>query len=476
MGGTMKHEKSTWLELWQSGLLGRFILICLGVWLHAADTLVTATILPKVVSDIGGIDYMSWNLAIYECGSIFSGAACAMLCGRRGIRQIMLSGATLYGSGCIVAACAGTMPWLLAGRLAQGVGGGLLVTLSYVAIERSFPQHLWTKLFGIVSVIWGVGSLLGPLIGGVLADAGLWRMAFVSFAVQAAILGLATARWLPIDGQHDGQISRLPLVTLLLLAFATAAIAEASIVPGIVLPMTLCGGGLLLLYLAALADKSSVSPLLPRDLLAVRRPLGAGLFMVFALSAGTTGFATYGPLLLTIILRKSSLFSGYVLAVEAVSWSLATLTIAFLPALSPRSLIRLGSLCVVGGIGGLSLGIPTGFLPGIIASAIAQGAGFGLCFPAIVERVIRLAGAHGSTLAAGAPSTVQRIGYAVGAAITGVAAHAAGLSANITLTVAQCVGFWVFACFAPLLLIGIVCAWRFSAGTAILPAAHKIAS
>ncbi len=459
----MQRTDHAWQELRQSGLLGRFVLICLGVWLYAADTLVTATILPKVISDIGGVDYLSWNLAVYECGAILSGAVCAMLCGQQGIRQIMLLGSAVYGTGCVIAACAGTMPCLLVGRLAQGIGGGFLVTLSYVAIERYFPQHLWTKLFGIVSIIWGVGSLLGPLIGGVLADAGMWRMAFVSFAIQAVILGLASVKLLPCDRPSNANRLQLPYAPILLLLLATGAVAEAGIASGRLLPIMLCVGGILLLYLAAVADRSSVSPMLPRTILDVSRPLGAGLFMVFALSAGTTGFATYGPLLLTTITHKSSLFSGYILAAEAVSWSLATIVIAAVTAISPGLLIRLGSFGVAGGIAGMALAIPAGCLPGIIASAIAQGAGFGLCFPAIVERVVSLAELGESGLAAGAPSTIQKIGYAVGAAASGIAAHSAGMSANATVATMRSVGFWVFASFAPLLLGGLVCAWRFSA-------------
>ncbi|MCB8879533.1 MFS transporter [Acidisoma cellulosilytica] len=459
----MRRTDDAWAELRRTGLLGRFILICLGVWLHAADTLVTATILPKVVADIGGVDYMSWNLAIYECGSILSGAAAGMLCGKRGIKQVMLLGSALYGFGCVIAALAGSMEMLLVGRLAQGIGGGLLVTLSYVAIERSFPQHLWTKLFGVVSVLWGVGSLLGPLIGGVLADAGLWRLAFVSFAVQAFLLWIAAARWLPADRPNGRDRASFPFRQILLLLFATASIAEAGIAPGRAPPVLLCALGLLLLYGAARVDRISANPLLPQGLLAIRRPLGAGLFMVFALSAGTTGFATYGPLLLTVILGKSALFSGYILAVEAISWSLATITIANLPVFRGGWLIRLGCLCILGGIGGLSLAIPAGSLPGIIGSAMPQGAGFGLCWPAIVECIIDLADPQERALAAGAASTVQRIGYAVGAAGTGIAAHAAGLSADVTLATARSVGFWIFAGFAPLLLAGLVCCWRFSA-------------
>ena len=53
----------------------RFVLICIGVWLHSADTLVTATIAPAIVEDLGGIAYINWTLSIYEVGAIIAGSA-----------------------------------------------------------------------------------------------------------------------------------------------------------------------------------------------------------------------------------------------------------------------------------------------------------------------------------------------------------------------------------------------------------------
>jgi MFS family permease len=107
--------------------------------------------------------------------------------------------------------------------------------------------------------------------------------------------------------------------------------------------------------------------------------------------------------------------------------------------------------------------VPAANLIGIIASGIIQGAGFGLCWPPLVARIITLAPAQETALAANAASTVQRIGYAVGAAATGIAANTAGLAEEANRATVQQAGFWIFAGFAPLLLAGLVFTWRFSA-------------
>src|SRR5258708_35939852 len=70
----------TWKGLWISGLLGRFVLLCLGVWLHAADTLVTATVTPAIVDEIGGIAYVRWTSFLYQIGAIVGGGSNALRC------------------------------------------------------------------------------------------------------------------------------------------------------------------------------------------------------------------------------------------------------------------------------------------------------------------------------------------------------------------------------------------------------------
>src|SRR5271166_298490 len=134
---------STWRDVAQTGLLGQFFLLCLGVWLHAADTLLAATIMPAAIGEIGGIAYVGWTIALYQIGSIVAGTASAALAQRHGLRPVLIGAAFIYASGCVAAALAPDMAAMLSGRLVQGIGGGMMVALSYVAIQQLFPEALW---------------------------------------------------------------------------------------------------------------------------------------------------------------------------------------------------------------------------------------------------------------------------------------------------------------------------------------------
>jgi len=142
--------------------MGRFALLSVGVWLYAADTLVTATTSPGMVLEIGGIEYLNWGLSLYEVGAIIAGAAAGMLCARFGVKRILCIAALVYAIGCAFAAMALHMPAVVTGRLVQGLGGGMLMSLCYFAMHEWFPEKLWNRLFSIEAVIWLRDHSLDP--------------------------------------------------------------------------------------------------------------------------------------------------------------------------------------------------------------------------------------------------------------------------------------------------------------------------
>jgi MFS family permease len=448
--------------LYASGLLGRFVVLCFGIWLHAADSLVTATIAPAIVDDIGGVAFINWTIMLYQVGAIVAGAAAPMLCRRTGVKRLLGLAAFVYGGGCILGGLAPTMAVLLAGRFAQGLGGGILLSLCYLAIQEWFEQAWWSRLFGIVAFIWGTGSLLGPLIGGIFAGLHAWRLTFFVFAGQAAALGGMAALWLPPRAPAPRQSKPWSLLPLLILSAAVLLIAESSALNSIGSAVLGSLLGAVLLYGAARLDRRAGSRLFPLQLLNIRHPVGAGLSMVFALSAATTGFWAYGPLILKILFGTPPLISGYILAGEAVAWSLATLAVSKAPLSADRRLIRIGTGCVALGAGGFAVAVPAGVLTGMVLCALLQGLGFGLCWPSIVHRLVRYVDAAERPLAVTSPDTMQRIGYAVGAAAVGIAANLSGLAAGMSVAAAKSAAFWVFASFVPLLIFALISAWIFT--------------
>ncbi len=252
------------------------------------------------------------------------------------------------------------------------------------------------------------------------------------------------------------------MLPLLVLSAATLLIAQAGALSGVAASIAGCVLGTALLYLAARLDRRAKIRLLPVQLLDLRHPVGAGLMMVFTLSAATTGFWAYGPLLVKILFGTKPLVTGYILAGEAVAWSVATMAVSSATPAADRWLIRAGAVGVMLGSAGFAIAVPAGSFVGMVVCGLLQGAGFGLCWPALVQRIVRSSDPAEQSLASASASTVQRIGYAVGTAAVGIAANLSGLADGVSAAAAKSAGFWVFAAFIPVLIGGVACAWRFT--------------
>ncbi|RYF95329.1 MAG: MFS transporter, partial [Caulobacteraceae bacterium] len=150
-----------WREILAPQYLTRFLFLCLGVWLNAADSLVTVTITPSIAEDIGGFRYFAWSVAAFLLASILSGAVSGRLSLRLGLRGALVVSAILYAAGCAASALAPTFLTFVAGRLLQGLGAGAIMALCYVATTALFPERLWARVFGAIAGVWGVATVLG---------------------------------------------------------------------------------------------------------------------------------------------------------------------------------------------------------------------------------------------------------------------------------------------------------------------------
>ena len=98
-----------WAEIRQGGRFGAFMVLCLGIWLHAADSLLTTTVMPAVTAEIGGIAWVNWALALYELGSIVAGACTGLAVRAAGLGRATTLAAAAFAVGCMISALAPDM-------------------------------------------------------------------------------------------------------------------------------------------------------------------------------------------------------------------------------------------------------------------------------------------------------------------------------------------------------------------------------
>ena len=447
-----------WGDLFAEGRGARLALICLGVWLNAADSLVTSTIMPTVGRDLGGYAYFSWATAAYMVGAILSGATAARLSAQIGLRRAMVAAGLVTAVGCAVSALAPDMIALVAGRGVQGVGAGWIVGACYAAIGAMFPQRHLARTFGLMSSVWGVATVLGPLVGAAFAEGSHWRALFWAFGGQC-ILFVAAAIWLlPEDAPPASQ--RTPWAQLALVLVGVGLLGAADLTSSFVLAGLLCVASIAI-FIAAVRIRAGAGALFPAAAGDVASVIGAAYLSYFALTAAAMCFSVYAPALLQRLFGVSPLVAGYAAGLESVGWTVAALAVAGLGERWHGPIIRLGALCVVGSLAMLAFVMRAGPLEAILIAATVLGAGFGFTSGFTGRRVIASAADDAEReLASAGINSIRQIGNAAGACLAGIIANLLGLSAGVSLPAAQASAVWLFALSVPVALLGALGAWR----------------
>lgn len=441
------------------GRLPRFVLICLGVWLAAADSLVTATIMPAVGAALGGYAWFGWATAGFLLGSVAAGASSGRLAERFGLRGGVAVTAVLYAAGCALSAAAPDMATFLAGRVLQGLGGGWVAGFSSVAIGLLFPDRTLARVYAAITGVWGVATLVGPLFGGLFADAGIWRWAFWAFALQGVAVGAAALWLLP---KADGRQARtgVPAWQLGLIAFAVGAIGFADLAGHPLASAALIAVGVGLLILLVRWDARARVRLLPLASGDLSSVAGAGYATMFLMTAASMGFSIYGPAILQTLHGLSATAAGYVIGAEALAWTAAALAVTHLAGRWPRRLIFWGAVAAMLGVGLAAPALVAGPVWSVVAAGAVLGAGFGLSWSFMSQQVMVSLPADERAIGAAALTTVRLTGAAAGAAMAGVVANLAGFSAGLTESSVRGAGLWVFAAALPVAALGVWAARR----------------
>lgn len=460
---------NTWADLLGEGRLPRFALIMLGVWLNAADSLVTSTILPSVGADLGGYAYFAWATAGFFVGAILAGASAGRLSEVMGLRTATTIAGLVMAGGCVMSAAAPSVEVFLLGRLVQGLGSGWISGFAMVAIAFLFPERHLARVFAAVTFVWGIATVLGPLFGGVVVEVGDWRDVFWLFALQAAVFSAAAPLLLGASGAAQGGPG-IPWMQLAVLALGVTAIAVADLSGTAAGSIGLVAAGLAILALVVWIDGRARIRLLPLRAGDLSTVCGSGYFATFALTAASMGFAIYGPPILQELRGYSPLLAGYVIGAESLAWTVAAMAVAHATGVWDARWIRIGAVLLVVSLVVLPWAMADGPLAAVLLGGGLLGAAFGFSYAFMSRRILAALSDEDRAIGSSAITAVRQTGAAAGAAICGVAANLSGFSVGLSDASARTASVWVFVSVIPLALLGVWAAFRLT-GRASEPAA-----
>jgi MFS family permease len=448
-----------WKEIFRAERAAYTVVLTLGVGLHAIDVFVISSILPTVVGDIGGEAYYAWSTMLYMVASILGTAGGGLLKAAIGARRGYTLAGLIFIAGTALCGLSPAMPVLLAARVVQGLGGGLLLSQSLALVSELYPADIRTRVLALISAVWGVAALIGPMIGGIFAEIGWWRGAF--WSTTPIIAAFTLLAWLSLPGQAvPGKFPRFPLRRMSTLALGVLAAgvsgSAGDILGGADGQPLLSPGQLLILQAALLAlsglllwrtfriDATAATRLFPPRPLTLRTPVGAAYWIFLLFSVTHTALGMFLPLSLQVLHGMTELAAGYSVAAFALAWTAASFLTAHWRGGAERRAILAGPLLTAASLGLLALTIDSGAIPVIYALAIGAGLGIGAANLHLTSMTMRLAEPGYESLTASSIPTVRSLGISLGAAAAGLVANAAGMDRGIDPETVRRAVLWVY--------------------------------
>jgi EmrB/QacA subfamily drug resistance transporter len=414
--------------------------VCMGTFMLVVDETITLVALPDISTSLhASLDALAWVVDGYALALAAALLAVGTLADRWGQRRVYLAGLAVFTLSSLVCGLSATPALLITMRVVQGAGAAGIYATSISLLRNTYSGRERATALGVWGAVASGGAALGPLAGGILTQAFGWGwIFFVNVPVGVAAIVL-TARAVPAS-RPGSERARLDVAGMLLFAlFASSLLYGTVRAPAAGWSGTGTLAALLVSALALIAfvlrQRASDHPIL--DLALLRRPaFTAALIAIFVGMFTAYGFMAYTSIWLQSLTGLSPLQAGLVILPSAVaSMAVSVMAGHWLRRFLPRYSLPVALLLVAAGALAQTGLTPASTGSRVIAGLLISGLGMGMVFPAASSLAVESVPHRRAGMAAGAFTTFQQLGYAIGVAIfaTVVAAMAkAGLTGHVT--------------------------------------------
>ena len=368
--------------------------LILGMFFSALEQTIVGTAMPTIITELQGFQIFGWVTTAYLIASTVVVPIVGKLSDLYGRGLLYLIGAIIFSVGSALCATATSMEQLILYRGLQGIGGGMLLPLSQTIIGDIFTAEQRARWQGVFGAIFGLSSVIGPLIGGVIVDNVSWHWIFLMntpFGLISAFLIFVGMRQ-EMSGRPQGKVhidwfgifTLIPALILFLfgLTFAGDQFQWNSLESFLVF-----GGAILCLVLFIIAESRAKEPVLDLSLFR-NRVFTVSNSLGFLLGLGMFGAIIFVPLYMQGILGVSPTRAGSTMTPLMVALIVASIAGGQLLLRIPyRTVLIAGMVITSGGFYLLStLGLNTAQWTAYLFMVVL-GLGMGLVMPTLMIAV-----------------------------------------------------------------------------------------
>lgn len=397
--------------------------LMLGMFLAALDATIVSTAMPSIVGKLGGITLYSWVFSAYLLTSTTTVPIYGKLADLYGRKPILLLGSALFLIGSITAGMAQNMEQLIAFRALQGLGAGAVQPIVITIVGDIFSLQERAKIQGLFSGVWGLSSLVGPALGGLIVDHADWRWVFyinVPFGLLSILLIALFFKEQIEQKKHSidyiGALTLSGTIVALLFALLQGGTSWAWNSPQ---SITLFATSAVLLVLFIAQEARTAEPVLPVTLFK-NRVISIANIGNLMLGIIMFGVSSYIPLFIQGARGGSATNAGLILMPYLIAWSItATFSAGLIIRYNYRFTAMFGSILSASGTAMMIFYRSETNLFFILVSMFLIGAGFGLTSTTFTLSVQNAVAWNLRGVATASGQFFRTIGGTVGVALMG---------------------------------------------------------